>query len=173
MPKSSDVRTVDLVNWRKRQLLKRALTDAGALETILDLPCGDGRFWPVFRDLGAASLVAAEVSKAMLDVASGNRLSPTFPAQLMLTSAFDIDLEDASVDVTACIDFYQHLAGIEDQQKLLSELGRVSRKYVALSVSSGTGIESLFAHVGFQVERFYDFFPVVSSWRLYLLRKQR
>jgi ubiquinone/menaquinone biosynthesis C-methylase UbiE len=173
MPKSSDGKTVDLVNWRKRQLLKRALTDAGALETILDLPCGDGSFWPVFRDLGVSSLVAAEVSKGMLDVASGNRLSPTFPAQLMLTSAFDIDLEDASVDVTACIDFYQHLASAEDQEKLLSELARVSRKYVALSVSSGPGIESQFAHSGFQVERFDDFFPVASSWRLYLLRKHR
>ena len=65
----------------------------------------------MFRDMGVASLVAAEVSKGMLDVASANRLSSNFPRKLMLTSAFDVDLEDRSVDFAACIDFYQHLKG--------------------------------------------------------------
>jgi ubiquinone/menaquinone biosynthesis C-methylase UbiE len=172
MPKPRDFKTVDLVNWRKRQLLKRALADAGNLETILDLPCGDGRFWTVFRDMGVSSLVAAEVSKGMLDVASGNRLSSNFPTKLMLTSAFEFDLEDGSVDFAACIDFYQHLASTEDQEKLLSEFGRVSRGYLAMSASIGRRTEEQFTRSGFTIERSYDLCPVVSTWRLYLLRKQ-
>jgi ubiquinone/menaquinone biosynthesis C-methylase UbiE len=172
MPKPRDFRTADFANWRKRQLLKKALADAGDLETILDLPCGDGRFWSVFRDVGVSSLVAAEVSKGMLDVATENRLSSDFPEKLILTSAFDFDLEDRSVDFAACIDFYQHLASTKDQEKLLSEFGRVSRGYLALSASIGSSTEKQFTQSGFNIEGFYDLWPVLSTWRLYLLRKQ-
>ena len=166
-------KTAGLVDWRKRQLLKRALVDAGAFETTLDLPCGDGRFWQIYKDQGVASLVAAEVSKGMLDVASENRLALDFPTKLMLTSAFDIDMEDGSVDFTVCIDFYQHLAGAEDQEKLLSELERVTRGSLALTAHAGSSLELQLAHSGFGIERVYDFCPGISPWRLYLLRKQR
>ena len=172
MPKPRDFKTVDVVSWRKRQLLKSALADAGDLETILDLPCGDARFWPVYRDMGVSSLVGAEVSKGMLDVASGNRLSWDFPEKLMLTSAFDIELEDRSVDFVACIDFYQHFQSKQGQEKLLSEFGRVSRGYLALSALLGKGTEKQFTQSGFNIEGFYDLWPVFSTWRLYLLRKQ-
>ena len=172
MPKPRVFKAGDLVNWRKRQLLKRALGDAGAFETMLDLPCGDGRFWPVYKDQGVASLVAAEVSKGMLDVASENRLALDFPARLMLTSPFDIDMEDGSVEFAACIDFYQHLARAEDQKKLLSELERVTRRSLVLSAYTGSNLEAQLTHSGFGIERFYDFCPGISPWRLYLLRKQ-
>ena len=65
MPKLRGFKTADLVSWRKRQLLRRALADAGDFGKMLDLPCGDGRHWSVFRDMGVASLVAAEVSKGV------------------------------------------------------------------------------------------------------------
>ena len=172
MPKLRGFKTADLVSWRKRQLLGRALADAGEVGKTLDLPCGDGRYWSVFRDMGVASLVAAEVSKGMLDVASGNRLSSNFPEKLMLTSVFDIDLEDSSVDFAACIDFYQHLKGAEEQEKLLFEFARVSRGYLALSAPIGGHTEVRFTQSGFNIEQVYDLWPVFPSWRLYLLRKQ-
>ena len=172
MSKLRDFKAIDLVNWRKRQLLKKALADAGGVEITLDLPCGDGKFWSAFRDVGVTSLLAAEVSKGMLDVASGNRLSADFPTKLMLTSAFDIDLGDGSVDFAACIDFYQHLKGTEEQEKLLLEFARVSREYLALSVSAGPCTEKKITQSGFNIEASYDLWPVLSSWRLYLLRKQ-
>ena len=172
MPNPRGFKTADIVSWRKRKLLRRALVDAGDFGKILDLPCGDGRYWPVFRDMGVASLVAAEVSKGMLDVASANRLSSNYPGKLMLTSAFDIDLEDRSVDFAACIDFYQHLKGTEEQEKCLSEFARVSRGYFVLSASVGRRTEKQFAQSGFNIERVYDLWPVLSTWRLYLLRKQ-
>lgn len=173
MPKLRDCKTIDLVSWRKRQLLKKALADSGGFETTLDLPCGDGEFWSVFRDMGVRLLLAAEVSKGMLDVASGNSLSAEFPAKLMLTSAFDIDLEDGSVDFAACIDFYQHLEGMEEQEKLLLEFARISRGYLALSASAGPSTEKKFTQLGFDIEAFYDLWPILSTWRLYLLRKQQ
>ena len=172
MPKLRGFKTADLVSWRKRLLLRRALADAGDFGKILDLPCGDGKFWSAFRNVGVTSLLAAEVSKGMLDVASGNRLSAEFPAKLTLTSAFDIDLGDGSVDFAACIDFYQHLKGMEQQEKLLLEFARVSREYLALSVSAGPCTEKKITQSGFNIEASYDLWPVLSSWRLYLLRKQ-
>ena len=91
----------------------------------------------------------------------------------MLTSAFDIDLEDRSVDFAACIDFYQHLKGTQEQEKLLSEFARVSRGYFALSASIGRPTEKKLTQSGFNIEGFYDLWPVLSTWRLYLLRKQQ
>ena len=52
MSKLRDFKAIDLVSWRKRQLLKKALADAGGVEITLDLPCGDGKFWSAFRDMG-------------------------------------------------------------------------------------------------------------------------
>lgn len=172
MPKLRRPNAADLVSWRKRQLLGRALADAGDVGETLDLPCGDGRYWSVLKDMGVASLVAAEVSKGMLDVASGNRLSSNFPEKLLLTSVFDVDLEDSSVDFAACIDFYQHLQGAEEQEKLLFEFARVSRGYLALSASTGRRTEMQFTQSGFNIEQVYDLWPLLSTWRLYLLRKR-
>jgi hypothetical protein len=50
MSKLRDFKIIDLVSWRKRQLLKKALADAGGVEITLDLPCGDGKFWSAFRE---------------------------------------------------------------------------------------------------------------------------
>lgn len=186
-----------LTTWREQQNLLHALRDAGYPRRALDLPCGTGRFWPVFAEAGVDTLLAGDGSAGMLQVADGNRISRKIPEQLIESSAFDIQLPDNEVDFAACMRFYHHLALPEDRAKLLAELRRVSRRFAAISLwvdgnlagnrrlrkapppaIPGYGkrrcrpraeVEQEFADGGFRIVRYYDAWPGLAMWRLYLL----
>lgn len=186
-----------LTTWRERACLAKALRHAGYPRTVLDLPCGTGRFWPVFQRCGVSSLIAGDGSRGMLDVAAGNRLGPGLPERLIETSAFDMDLADRSVDFAACMRFYHHLAMPQDRRALLAELKRVSRRHAVLSLwvdgnlagnrrirkpppppEPGYGrrrcrprseVEQEFTDAGFRIVRHYDVWPGLYMWRYYLL----
>ena len=113
-------------------------------------------------------------------------------------SAFAIELPDNAVDFTACMRFLHHLSMAEDRQQVLSELHRVSRRYVGVSlrVDGNLGairrqrkhdvepqwgfgrricrprqeVEEEFLQAGFAIEKHFDVWPQLSMWRLYLLR---
>lgn len=123
-----------LTNRREMAVLARALRDAGSPRTALDIPCGAGRFWPVFQRSGVQVLLAGDVSDGMLNVAAQNRLGPDLPQRLLKLSAFAMDLPDDAVDFIACMRFYHHVALAEYRLQLLQELLRVSRGHVAVSL---------------------------------------
>lgn len=186
-----------LTTWRERRCLYLALRDAGFPRSVLDLPCGTGRFWPAFAAAGVTELIAADGSPGMLEVAEGNRLRARLPAQLLQMSAFDIALPDASVGAAACLRFYHHLSMVEDRHRLLSELKRVSRRHVVISLwvdgnlagnrrlrkpppppVPGYGrrlcrrrdeVEAEFREAGLGILRHYDAWPKLAMWRTYLL----
>lgn len=186
-----------LTTWRERQCLRHALRDAGRPPRALDLPCGTGRFWPAFERAGVRELIAADGSAAMVEIAGGHRTAAGLPQRLLQCSAFDIPLADGSVDFAACLRFYHHLGRPADRQALLAELGRVSTRYVAISLwvdgslagrnrlrrpqpeaISGYGkrrcrrrgeLPAEFAAAGLRIVRHYDVWPRIAMWRLYLL----
>lgn len=186
-----------LTTWRERQVLYRALRDAGSPRTALDLPCGTGRFWPAFAAAGVEHLIAADGSAGMLDVAASNRLRPDFPEQLFVSSAFDVALPDRCVEFAACLRFYHHLSMPDDRRRLLAEIRRLSSRYAAVSLwvdgnlasrrrlrkpppppVAGYGrricrhraeVEAELTDAGFKILRHYDVWPRLSMWRLYLI----
>ena len=190
-----------LTSYREKRGLYRALKDAGPLDSALDLPCGTGRFWPPIQAAGIKRLIAGDISNGMLSVAAGNRLSSELPAELLELSAFDIALPDHCVDVAVCMRFYHHLARPEDRARLLAELGRVARHYIALSLwvdgnfrswkgrerfrstgEAGYGkricrprseVEAEFTEAGLVIAGRYDVWPRLDMWRLYLLELPR
>lgn len=115
-----------LVTWRENRCVYLALRDAGSPRTVLDLPCGTGRFWPAFARARVAALTAADGSRAMLDVAGAHRIDGAMPCTLLQTSAFAIAMKDNSVELAACLRFFHHLAMPEDRRRLFDELTRVS-----------------------------------------------
>lgn len=190
-----------LTTWREQRCLYLALRAAGFPPRVLDMPCGTGRFWPVFARAGVEDLVAGDGSRAMLGVAEGNRQGAHLPSRLLETSAFQTGLPDGCVTFAACLRFYHHLAMADDRQRLLRELRRVSTRYVAISLwvdgnlaarrrmgrtapapVAGYGrricrrraeVESEFEAAGFRVVEHFDVWPRVSMWRLYLLEHSR
>lgn len=187
-----------LTTLRECIILGRALRAAQPIATVLDLPCGTGRLWPAFAKAGVSSLIAADFSQGMLDISMSNRLSGIFPKTHLLTSVFEIGLPADAVEFIACMHFYPDLSTPADRQRVLSELRRVSRDYVAISlrvdgniaairhlrrppVISDAGydgqvirrskdVEQEFRQAGYKIVEYFDVWPGISMWRLYLLR---
>lgn len=124
-----------LSNWRDMQIARKALRVAGQPELVLDLPCGAGRFWPVLAEHPTRVVIGADNSPAMLEVARSMQPPELVErVQTMQTSAFAIDLPDASVDSVFCMRLMHHIGETEHRQLMLREMHRVSRDTVILSM---------------------------------------
>ena len=58
-----------LTTWRELALARRALRLAGDPESVLDMPCGAGRFWPMLAEHPTRRLRAGDRSAGMLETA--------------------------------------------------------------------------------------------------------
>ena len=187
-----------LTTWRERQCLRKALQQAHPLSTVLDLPCGTGRFAAALEGIELKHLIMADNSPGMLERAANRVSRAEFSVETRQLSAFEIDLPDDSVDFIACMRFFHHLAYAEDRQQVLAEFRRISTGMVAISLwvdgnlgarrrmrkpettkTKGFGrrrvikrqlIEGEFAAAGYEIVRHWDMWPGVTMWRQYLLR---
>ncbi len=190
-----------LSHWRDVQLARKALKIAGNPETVLDLPCGAGRFWPVLAEHPTRKVFAADNSKDMIAVALENcpkKIVSRFSG--FQTSAFDINMPDESVDCIFSMRLMHHIGKSEHRISMLNEFHRVSRDTLIISlwvdgnykaykrkkseqrhprgpnqnrfVIPAKQIEKEFAQSGFDVLDFLDFIPYYAMWRVYILRKK-
>lgn len=190
-----------LSNWREHQIAARALALAGDPATVLDLPCGTGRFWGLLARRDDRVILAADNSSAML--ATAREVSPPdlwSRIKAFQCSAFDIQLEDASVDHIFCMRLLHHITRSEDRLAILKEFHRVTRDTVALSlwidgnykairrrklearrrrrnyqnriVLERQVVENEFSAGGFEVAGRLDFLKYYSMWRVYVLKKR-
>lgn len=181
---------------RERQLAARALATLRVTDSVLDLACGTGRFWPVI-DQRATTIVALDNSEAMLHeaVAHGRPNPQRLP---VCGSAFRLPFRDRSFDVVVCMRFLHHLAHSEDRIDALTEFRRVARRGAVVSLWTDgsrqarrrlqkqdiaalpggfgrrvcierTTIERDFAAAGFHDPVGFDFAPGLSMWRVYAL----
>ena len=187
-----------LTHWRENQLARRALRLAGDPKSVLDMPCGAGRFWPMLVEQPQRRLLAGDNSPAMLDIARASA-DPAVLAcfeSVRELDAFALDLPDGAVEHVLCMRLLHHFPRPEDRQRILRELHRVARRGVTVSlwvdgnrqarrrlqhdarrqradwsrrVVSRDVIESEFLQAGFRVRKHFDVLPGWSMWRLYLL----
>lgn len=124
-----------LSHQRDEQLARKALSLAGDPGLILDLPCGAGRFWPMLAEKPNRSIIGADYSAAMLDVAcNANPPEVAKRVQPLQTSAFAIDLPGNAVDSIFCMRLMHHIGRSSDRMALLREFHRVSRDSVIVSL---------------------------------------
>lgn len=189
-----------LSNSRDMMLAKKALAVAGKPASILDLPCGAGRFWPVLSRL-SVPLIAADTSRDMLKLARQYRKG--VDANLVNTSAFAIGLASGSVDSIFCMRLIHHIGLSADRLAILQEFHRVCRRSVCISlwvdgnlqayrrrrleqrrnansnkrpyqnrfVVPAAQFESECLRSGFSISGKFDMLPGVSMWRVYTLSK--
>lgn len=188
-----------LSTWREIQLARKALKTAGNPQSVLDLPCGAGRFWKLLAEDPNRILFAADNSEYMIDTAKALQ-PPTIVERFDIfeSSAFDIKLENNAVDNIFCIRLLHHIEEHEHRLAILREFHRVTRETVILSLwvdgnfkawrrslSEATGchtqrnrfliprttIEAEFKEAGFKVIGSHDFLPKYAMWRIYVLQK--
>ncbi|MDR3055576.1 MAG: class I SAM-dependent methyltransferase [Zoogloeaceae bacterium] len=124
-----------LSNLREIQIARKALHLAGNPATVLDLPCGAGRFWPMLLEQPERALLAADNSQHMLDVALTRQ--PTEITRRVTTfqsSAFAIELPDAAVDCLFCMRLLHHIGDAQHRLAMLREFHRVTRDTLIVSL---------------------------------------
>lgn len=119
----------------EHRMAARALALAGNPASVLDLPCGTGRFWSMLAQEPRRELIAADYSQAMLDVALKVR-DPAVAGRfrLLQCSAFEITLPDNSVDCIFSIRLMHHIGESANRVAMLKEFRRVTRDTVVLSL---------------------------------------
>jgi len=131
-------RTGPLRKWshsREEQIAREALKLAGNPNSVLDLPCGAGRFWPLLLEQKSRHIIAADYSSDMLDVAQEAHLMDMDERiQCLQTSAFSIDLEDDVVDSLFCMRLLHHVGKSENRKVMLNEFHRVTRDTAIISL---------------------------------------
>ncbi|HMM55191.1 MAG TPA: class I SAM-dependent methyltransferase [Candidatus Desulfobacillus sp.] len=127
-----------LTDWREKRLARQALAAVGHPETVLDLPCGAGRFWPMLLERPGRRLLAADNSPHMIETAL--RFQPpevVARVSAFQTSAFAIDLEAEAVDCVFCMRLLHHVERPEHRLAILREFHRVSRGSAIVSLWVG------------------------------------
>lgn len=190
-----------LSNWRDHQIARKALKIAGNPSSVLDAPCGTGRFWDVLAENPTRVIHASDYSQNMIDAGLAYRAPElTKRIQAFQSSAFSLPVPDNFVENIFCIRFMHHLVEHEDRMTLLREFHRVTSDTVIVSlwvdgnlkswvrskheakrnkrsyqnrlVIPAATIESEFAAAGFDIEARLDFLKYYHLWRTYVLRKK-
>lgn len=107
---------------RKQRALLRALTALGEVRSVVDVPCGTGRFTEFLRSRGL-SYVGVDASPAML----GEARSKSAGARLVAADLGRLPLADRSVDAAVCIRLMHLVRDPALRAAFLRELARVSR----------------------------------------------
>lgn len=126
---------------REFKLIKQHITRVGPSRVILDLPCGGSRLTPAFAD-SAALVIEADIAHGQVVYGRTESLVAT-PRVWMTASAFHIPLRDDSVDGTVCVRLSHHLPTAAERERLLTELLRVSRRFVIMTFFDHHSLKNL------------------------------
>jgi SAM-dependent methyltransferase len=147
-----------LVNLREQGIVRKIFSGLHApgsmRQTLLDLPCGYGRFsGPLTR--GNRFVIAADLSPGMVARTRERMALSDGPSGgkggFAVMDIRNLPLKDRSVDVTFSMRLFHHGFARERMGELLLELSRVSRRWVILSYYRPTAVHALLRKVrGFQ-----------------------
>ena len=182
-----------LTFWRKENLVRNALKEAGEPGLILDVACGAGRFWPVLAEHANRVILASDPSQDMLNHAQTHHPQSLLKRiKTFQSSAFTLGLSPSAVDCIFCMQLFQHINCPEHRLAMLQEFHRVSRDTVIVAVRvdgyfklravktqathvtspvSKGEIEAEFRQAGFRVLSHQDFLPTCTWMRVYVLSK--
>jgi ubiquinone/menaquinone biosynthesis C-methylase UbiE len=189
-----------LSNWNEQRMLSKALAMAGDPASVLDIPCGAGRFWALLARRPDRRLMAADYSQNMIDTA--RQFQPAHIAnrfECFQTSAFDIRQADNAVESIVCMRLLHHIGDPTDRATMLGEFHRVASDSVLVScwiegnlqarrrkrleaqrqkrgyqnrfVFAKPAIEAEMRAAGFAIIGHVDMLPGISMWRTYVLQK--
>ena len=111
-------------------------------QSVLDVPCGRGRLLKaVGRRAPGARLFGLDVNWGM--AAQSRSAAPD--ARVQVGSVYAMPFRDRSFDAVLCNESFMHF---DDPRRALSELCRVSRERVYVSVTTRRQLNTLLRHIG-------------------------
>lgn len=185
-----------LLAWREEQTLRKALHLADEPGLVLDLPSGNGRFWPLLAEKPSRIIVAADPSAEALREASAlQHPAISRRVQPLHTTLLDIDLPDNCVDCIFSLDLISEIRDSMLRMELLQEFHRVSRETAIVALRTdgnlaalsrrwmheqdqqaplplpGSRVEREFVAAGFSIQQRLQPLAFLSSRCIYVLRK--
>jgi len=137
-------------NARKWAAIRKALSATTDVKTILDLPCGTGRFTGALAREGY-QVVGSDISLEMLQkaasvtsVKSGDGQQPSIRGYVQ-ANAEKLPLRDDSLDCVVCIRFMMHVDPAT-RVRMLREFRRVSRRWVVVDYRHKYTIRYVLTH---------------------------
>lgn len=188
-----------LSTWRETGMARQALRLAGRPKSVLDLPSGTGRFWPLLAEEPGRKIYAADLNHTMFE--TGLKCRPpelTRRIETFQASAFSIPKPDNFVECVFSIRLLHHMAKSEDRLAVLREFKRVTSSTIIISLWIDGNYQSWrrsrrparppgpsqdryvipravllkeFAECGLTVVGRVDFLKFHSHWAAYVLRK--
>ena len=120
-------------SWaEENRALREIASELGHGLSVLDVPVGSGRFFPVYGDLDW-NVSGLDVSDEMLEVAR-SRSDGVLAAKpkLIKGKATALPFPDSQFDVVVCFRFLQSIVSFGDTQRVIAEIARVSRRFAVL-----------------------------------------
>lgn len=121
------------VSWAEEQAaLTEIAVELGNGLSVLDVPVGTGRFFPLYAEMGWEP-TGLDVSKEMLNVAR-RRSAGLFQNLPLLEKgkAHKLPFDDRRFDVVVCFRFLQSIVSFGTARRVIAEIARVTRKHVVL-----------------------------------------
>jgi SAM-dependent methyltransferase len=118
-------------NIRKWRAIRRALDLAGDIRSVIDLPCGTGRFTGHLARLGM-NVVGSDISLQMMrEAATSEIIGHRGIAGYVQADAEALPFNDRSLDCVVSIRFMFHVDPIT-RRRMLREMGRVSSQWLII-----------------------------------------
>jgi SAM-dependent methyltransferase len=130
---------------REFSLLSSLLSSQGHCKTILDVPSGGGRLSGQIANF-ADLMIEADIAQGQVMYGKQNCRVAT-PQIWMTASAFCLPFRDNSVDATVCCRLCHHLPTEQERAALVTELLRVSRKFVLMTFFDYRSVKNLLRRV--------------------------
>jgi ubiquinone/menaquinone biosynthesis C-methylase UbiE len=120
------------IDRREQRALRRILAGLPECRSVLDVPCGAGRF---LRTLAESDrrVIGVDAARAILAHARARARAAATPALWIQGDAAHLPLRDAAVDVVFCNRLLHHILKPEERAVILRELRRVARRFVIVS----------------------------------------
>jgi len=124
------------------RLVDRAFARVPRTHRVLDVPCGGGRLTAHLAKQGYR-LCAADLSDAMLQITRETVAKEAPGAPVEKQDIENLTFPDRSFDTIVSFRLFHHFPTPEIRQRVVAELCRVARKYVALSYFSPASVTSV------------------------------
>jgi ubiquinone/menaquinone biosynthesis C-methylase UbiE len=110
---------------------------------VLDAPCGYGRFSTVFASRGT-EIICADVSAAMVGRARERVAEKGHRGMYVVMDIRHLPFKDDSVEATFTMRLFHHGFARDEMAAILSELARVTRRWVILSYYRHNALHAFF-----------------------------
>jgi SAM-dependent methyltransferase len=117
---------------REQSAVQRIFTGLPAVQVVLDVPCGAGRFAATLGQ-GGRRVIGIDVAAEVLVHAREQAGRAGIQAEFMQGDATQLPLGNAAVDCAFSNRLLHHILDRQERQRILRELHRVTRQFAVVS----------------------------------------